>query len=218
MKIKRLNRERTWGFQYYPYYQMRVDTDSFHGLACLIRLTDGEKLYWEQPNAGKIQVAGGGMTWLELLPDDQNLLINCMYLPDDSRVPERNNYPAYAMGRYPPSVWYVDFTDGYAFDEDGIAVYRDAYLDLIITPEGDIQTDDLDELDEAYAVGDLTQEQYENTLSACTAFLSEYSQKLWKLHALCTGVRDHVEHRVACGEPILVSREVRELQDKLKNE
>ncbi len=41
MKHKRLNRDG-WGFQYYPYYQMRIDDESFHGLACLIRLTDGE--------------------------------------------------------------------------------------------------------------------------------------------------------------------------------
>ena len=63
MKHKRLNRDG-WGFQYYPYYQMRIDHESFHGLACLIRLTDGEKNYWATPKAGRIQVTGGGMTWL----------------------------------------------------------------------------------------------------------------------------------------------------------
>lgn len=45
MKHKRLNRDG-WGFQYYPYYQMRIDEEFFHGLACLIRLTDGEENYW----------------------------------------------------------------------------------------------------------------------------------------------------------------------------
>ena len=37
MKRKRLNRD-AWGFMYYPYYQMRIDTDEFHGMACLIKL------------------------------------------------------------------------------------------------------------------------------------------------------------------------------------
>lgn len=46
MKHKRLNRD-SWGFQHHPYYQMRIDDELFHGLACLIRLTDGEKNYWE---------------------------------------------------------------------------------------------------------------------------------------------------------------------------
>ena len=51
MKHKRLNRDG-WGFQYYPYYQMRIDCECFHGLACLIRFTDGEANYWETPKAG----------------------------------------------------------------------------------------------------------------------------------------------------------------------
>jgi hypothetical protein len=63
MKRKRLNRDQ-WGFQYYPYYQMRIDHELFHGTVCLIRLTDGEKNYWETPKAGRIQVTGEGMTWL----------------------------------------------------------------------------------------------------------------------------------------------------------
>ena len=42
MKHKRLNRDG-WGFMYYPYYQMRIDHELFHGLACLIRMTDDSK-------------------------------------------------------------------------------------------------------------------------------------------------------------------------------
>lgn len=71
MKHKRLNRDQ-WGFMYYPYYQMRIDDELFHGTACLICLTDGEANYWEMPKAGRIQVTGGGMTWLELVPDGMN--------------------------------------------------------------------------------------------------------------------------------------------------
>lgn len=66
MKHKRLNRDG-WGFQYYPYYQMRIDDDLFHGMVCVIRLTDGEENYWETPKAGRIQVTGGGMMWMQLI-------------------------------------------------------------------------------------------------------------------------------------------------------
>ena len=44
MKRKRLNRDG-WGFMFYPYYQIRVDDDLFHGAVCLIRFTDGEAIY-----------------------------------------------------------------------------------------------------------------------------------------------------------------------------
>lgn len=92
MKHKRLNRDG-WGVQYYPYYQMRIDDELFHGTACLIRLTDGEKNYWETPKAGRIQVTGEGMTWLELVPDDTDRLITIMYFPDGTHDTERHDYP-----------------------------------------------------------------------------------------------------------------------------
>ena len=38
MKHKRLNRDQ-WGFMYYPYYQMRIDDELFHGTVCLFRMT-----------------------------------------------------------------------------------------------------------------------------------------------------------------------------------
>ena len=42
MKRKRLTREG-WGFQHFPYYQMRIDRKDFHGLVGLIRLTSGHE-------------------------------------------------------------------------------------------------------------------------------------------------------------------------------
>ena len=57
MKRKRLNRDG-WGFQHYPYCQMRIDHASFHELACLIRLTDGDKKYqFENPRAAHFSAA-----------------------------------------------------------------------------------------------------------------------------------------------------------------
>ena len=141
MKHKRLNRDG-WGFQYYPYYQMRIDDELFHGLACLIRLTDGEANYWETPKAGRIQVTGTGMTWLELIPDNTNRVITIKYFPDGTHDVERIHYPTPMNEKYQPSVFYVDITDGIEYDQDGIAVYIDKYLDVIFTPEGDIKIDD----------------------------------------------------------------------------
>ena len=147
MKHKKLNRDG-WGFQYYPYYQMRIDHDTFHGLVCLIRLTDGEKNYWATPKAGRIQVTGGGMTWLQLIPDNTKRVITVMYFPDDQHDEERLSYPEDFCTRYRPSIWYVDVIDGIEYDEDGIAVFIDKYLDVIFTPEGDVKIDDRDELDD----------------------------------------------------------------------
>ena len=209
MKHKRLNRDQ-WGFMYYPYYQMRIDHELFHGLACLIRFTDGEKNYWATPKAGRIQVTGEGMTWLELIPDDTRRVITAMYFPDGTHGPERQNYPLTASEEYQPSIWYVDIIEGTEYDEDGIAAFIDKYLDVIITPEGDVKVDDRDELDAAYASGELTKEQYDAALAEGEDILKAYGDDIRGLDAWCAAVRQLAEDRIAAGEPITMCREVRE--------
>ena len=209
MKHKRLNRDQ-WGFMYYPYYQMRIDHELFHGLACLIRFTDGEKNYWATPKAGRIQVTGEGMTWLELIPDDTCRVITVMYFPDGTHGPERQNYPLTASEEYQPSIWYVDIIEGTEYDEDGIAAFIDKYLDVIITPEGDVKIDDRDELDAAYASGELTKEQYDAALAEGEDILKAYGDDIRGLDAWCAAVRQLAEDRIAAGEPITMCREVRE--------
>ena len=78
MKRKRLDRD-AWGFQYFPYYQMRVETEHFKGLAALICMTSGEPQYWECPKAGKVQVCGEGMCWLQMIPDERKHMVTAKY-------------------------------------------------------------------------------------------------------------------------------------------
>ena len=137
MKHKRLNRDG-WGFSYYPYYQMRIDDELFHGMACLIKLTDGEANFWETPGAGRVMVTGSGMSWLELVPDNTSRVITVMYFPEGTHDEERHNYPVLSDKRFQPSICYVDITEGIEYDEYGIATYIDKYLDVIFTPEGDV--------------------------------------------------------------------------------
>ena len=213
MNKKRLNRDK-WGFQYYPYYQMRIDHELFHGMVCLIRFTDGEKNYWETPNAGRVQVTGEGMTWLEMIPDDTQRMITTMYFPDGTHDPERKQYPITANEKYQPSVWYIDIIEGIEPGEDGVAVFIDKYLDVILTPEGDVKVDDRDELDAAYASGDLTEDQYDAALAEGEAILRVYGDDISGLDAWCAVVRQLAEDWIAAGEPITMCREVREWRIK----
>ena len=198
MKRKRLDRD-AWGFQYYPYYQMRLDCPEFHGLVCLIRLTDGEKNFWEMPKAGKIQVTGGGMTWLQLIPDGEKRVITVMYFPDGSRGEEREDYPGAADARYQPSVWYVDVIESSGFDEDGVAVFVDKYVDVIFTPEGDVKVDDMDELEAALESGDVSEEQYRAALDERDRILAGLCRDIKETDRLCAAIRDAAEKTIAAG-------------------
>lgn len=207
MKHKRLNRDLGWGFQYYPYYQMRIDDEIFHGLVCLIKLTDGEENYWETPKAGRIQVTGGGMCWMQLVPDNTSRVVTVMYFPDGQHDTERINYPEPANIKYQPSIWYVDVIDGMEYDEYGIAMFIDKYLDVIFTPEGDVKIDDRDELDEAFNSGELTKEQYESAISECEEILKDYCEDIRQTEAWCARIRQLVEDRIAHGESIKACKE-----------
>lgn len=180
MKKKRLDRDLKWGFQYFPYYQMRVDIEEFHGLVCLIQLMDGETLYWNLPKAGKAAVAGKGMTWLQLIPDGQQQLITAKYLPNGK-----------------VSVWYVDVIDGVEYAPDGVAVYVDKYLDVYFTPQGDVVVDDRDELDVAYQSGELTAEQYEDAIKECDRIVAELCADVEATEEFCNKVLEHVMQRIA---------------------
>jgi hypothetical protein len=94
MKHKRLDRAspQGWRFEGHTYYQMRVDTDEFHGLVCLIKLISGKYYYWRSyEKARKTAVCGKGMIWLQLIPDGKSHVITAKYLPENklSRIIKR---------------------------------------------------------------------------------------------------------------------------------
>ena len=181
MKRKRLDRD-AWGFQYFPYYQMRVETEHFKGLVALICMTSGESQYWECEKAGKVQVCGEGMTWLQMIPDGREHMVTTKYLPD---------------GRI--SLWYVDILEKVEYDRDGIAVYVDKYLDVIFTPQGDVLVDDRDELDAAYTAGELSKEQYDRALAEGEAVLKEYCTEVEQTERYCDEVLAAVKQKIAEG-------------------
>jgi len=198
MKKKRLNRDG-WGFQYFPYYQMRIDCDSFHGLVCLLRIVEGEYNYWEMPKAGRIAVCGQGMTWIQLIPDNCKRVITVKYFRDGDVDANRQNYPSWAREEFCPSLWYVDVMEKLEYDEEGIAVYVDKYLDVYFSPEGDIKVDDRDELDEAYEKGELTQSQYEEALAEGEAILKELCKDIPFTAKWCAEIRRIAEQKIKEG-------------------
>lgn len=180
MTRKRLNRDKKWFFQYYPYFQMRMENDTFTGLVSLILLTDGEYLYWDfLPKAGKAAVAGQGMAWLQLIPDRGSRAITAMFLPDRK-----------------VSAWYVDVIEEATFDPDGVAVFLDKYLDVIFTPQGDVHIDDRDELDAAFLSGELTSEQYRSALQEGEDIVDELCSDIPATERWCRDILGIVEKKI----------------------
>ena len=154
------------------------------------------------------------MSWLELVPDDMHRVITCKFFPEGTHDKERKNYPITSDERFQPSVWYVDVIENTDYVDDGVLAYIDKYLDIIFFPEGEISVSDMDELEEAYAAGDINKEQFEAALTEGEALQKDYCTDIMKTEKWCTHIRRLVEDRIAAGEPELISHEKKTLQSK----
>ena len=180
MNKMRLTRERKWYFQYFPYHQMHMDNELFKGWVSINYLTDGEERFWEYEKSGKVPVCGKGMIWLTLIPDDRKRCIGA-YIKPDRRV----------------SVWYVDVIEETGMDEDGIVYYIDKYLDVILTPQGDVIVQDRDELDAAYESGELSDFQYKEALKEGDLIVEELAADIEKTEQYCLEVLKYAEEMIA---------------------
>lgn len=179
MNKMRLTRDRKWFFQYFPYHQMHMDNELFKGWVALNYLTDGEERFWEYEKSGRVPVCGKGMIWLTLIPDDKKRCIGA-YIKPDRRV----------------SVWYVDVIEETGIDEDGIVYYIDKYLDVILTPQGDVIVQDREELDAAYASGELSDFQYEEALKEGELIINELAADIGKTEEFCLTVLAKAEEMI----------------------
>lgn len=195
MTKKRLDRDKKWGFQGFPYYQMRMDTEDFHGLVSVIELAAGDYFFWEKPKAGKIPVCGKGMVWLQLIPDNRYRAITAKFLPE-SRTVQGVKYSKSV------SVWYVDVIDNWGYDEDGVAYFTDQYLDVVFDVEGDVSIDDRDELDAAYKSGELSEEQYQRAVKEGNAIVSELCSDTEKTQLWCENILKLAMKRIESSDNI----------------
>lgn len=189
MTKKRLDRDSKWFFQGFPYYHMRMDTDDFHGLVSIIELLDGDYMYWDMPKAGKTPVCGKGMLWLQLIPDNQHRAITAKFLPK-SRMIHDVTYDKTI------SIWYVDVIDGWGFDEDQVAYFKDMYLDVEFDIEGDVLIVDRDELDEAYNSGELTEKQYQTAIAEGEAIVSDLCTDVGRTQQWCEDILEQAMIRI----------------------
>lgn len=189
MNKKRLDRDKKWFFQGFPYCHMRMETEDFHGLVSIVELLDGDYFFWDMPKAGKTPVCGKGMLWLQLIPDGQHRVITAKFLPD-SRTVQGVKYSKSV------SLWYVDVIDSWGYDEDNVAYFIDQYLDVKFDVEGDVIIEDRNELDEAYKSGELSEEQYQRAVAEGNAIVSELCSNPEKTQLWCQKILELARQRI----------------------
>ena len=128
----------------------RVNTDSFKGYIGILEIEKvTEKQIWRF-NDEDIIVCDNGLKWLSVLPQNDFYCITAMMNENDDIL-----------------LWYIDMIAKQGIDADSIPYFDDLYLDLVVYPDGMVKEDDMDELQEALAIGDITKQQFDLALNTC---------------------------------------------------
>ena len=126
----------------------RVETEWLTGYVGLIEVHEVSVPQIWKFNGEDIVVCDNGVKWLSILPKDDYYCITAMMNEQEEIL-----------------LWYIDMIASQGIDEDDVPYFDDLYLDLVVYPDGTIVVDDMDELEEALAKKDITQEQFELALA-----------------------------------------------------
>lgn len=124
-------------------YGKMVNTDFLKGYVGLIAIKEVSEIQIWRFHGEDITVCDKGIKWLSILPENDFYCITAM-------MNEKNEI----------LLWYIDMIAEQGTDEKGIPFFDDLYLDLVVYPNGLIIEDDMDELNEALSLGDISQDQF----------------------------------------------------------
>lgn len=125
--------------------------DGYIGVLSIQKVTAPQ--IWEC-SGRNITVCRDGTKWLSILPKDDFYCITAMM--------DENNAIL---------LWYIDMIAGQGVDVDGVRYFDDLYLDLVVYPDGSVQVDDRDELEDALARQDITPEQFHLALHTAKSLM-----------------------------------------------
>lgn len=159
------------------YFQERIDDDSFCGYVCYIKIKDVQRPLVVNNGISQICIKDENYEWFEVYPDNSQYTITIMF--DD-----KNNLIE----------WYFDISKNVGI-ENGIPFEDDLYLDMIITPTGEMLVIDENELQDAFNNGEITQEDLESAYQTLKLLENKYVNNLDELVRLTNYLCDRFKSK-----------------------
>ncbi len=145
MKQKRADRAGWWRVPQKRFAMSHLKTKAFTGYITLVRLDEvREPLIISRAGRKTVCLVDTGYSWLQQFPYGAQYALTTIF--------DAHNEIA---------SWYLDICKRHWLDAQGILWYEDLYLDLDITPDGDVYVLDADELDEALQQGEVSTLEYD---------------------------------------------------------
>ena len=130
------NRARTARFA-----ALRLEEERFNGSVCLFYIDEAADPLSVQYNGHQVCILDDGCSWLRHFPAAQQHVVTTMFDPDGQILQ-----------------WIIDICLLHGTDSDGNLWWDDLYLDIVILPSGEVFVLDIDELDEAFVSGVISQQ------------------------------------------------------------
>ena len=164
MKRKRLSHDSWKCILSKELHIKKVNTEIFKGHIAIMEVNNITCTQTWRFRGEDIVVCDKGMKWLSIMPQDDFYCITAMLDEKDEVI-----------------LWYIDMIAAQGVDTDGVPYFDDLYLDLVIYADGTVVVDDRDELEDALASGDITQEQFELALRTCERLQAEVAGDVKRL-------------------------------------
>ena len=144
MTYKRADRPEWRRLRGQRFVCQRVRDAHVTGYATLVHMVEVTEPLWVSHHEQRICIADSGYSWLQIFPEGAHYTHTTMFDADGQPIQE-----------------YIDLVAEQGVGEDGIPWYDDLYLDITWIPGGTPLLLDQEELEAAYAIGAITQEQYD---------------------------------------------------------
>ena len=141
----------------YEFKKKYIENKEFKGYIGFVNIINSLKEWYVPRQDGTEEcILRSGYKWLELYPIDEKYAITAL-CDEECNVIE----------------WYFDMIKEFGIEND-MPYMIDLYLDLVITPQGDIYILDEDELKEALENNDITEDDYKLAHNTLDMLLKKY--------------------------------------------
>lgn len=127
------------------YKQMYFDNDDFKGYVCLLTAVKVREKLFITKHKKEYVLIDDGYFWLQFFPDNCKNVALSIALTKDGEIRE----------------WYFDIAKNTSLTDKGVPYIDDLYLDVVLTPDGEIELLDEDELQEALDKNDINKEDFD---------------------------------------------------------
>lgn len=142
----------------------RIDSADYHGYATLLRLDEVSEPLYVPFGQERVCIADRGYDWVQHFPDGAPYVQLAAFNEQGELVQ-----------------WYIDIVGRTGIDERGVPWYEDLYLDIVVSPLGETLLLDIDELDEALRLGEVTSSQYDFAWRQASSLLDALDFDLFPL-------------------------------------